>query len=58
MGYSLPCYDRRAKAEFLAACSDKEITVINTSETALESYRTHFGKDVVGQLGTCEECQP
>ena len=58
IGYSLPCYDRRARAEFLAACSEKDITVIDTSETALESYRGHFGKNIVVQLGTLEEFQP
>jgi len=57
MGYSLPCYDRRAKAEFLAVCSEREIVVVDPSETALEAYGSHFGKAIVGHLRKFEEYQ-
>ena len=57
IGYSLPCYDTRSRSEFLAACSEREIVVVDPSETALEAYGSHFGKAIVGHLRKFEEYQ-
>jgi hypothetical protein len=56
IGYSLPAYDMRSRREFMAACSEKEIVVIDPSKAALEAYRRHFGKGIVDQLARFEEC--
>jgi hypothetical protein len=56
IGYSLPCYDTRARSEFQTACSGKEVTVIDPSEQALETYQNHFGKGVAGRLGKFDRC--
>jgi hypothetical protein len=56
IGYSLPCYDTRSRSEFQIACSGKEVSVIDLSEQALERYRSHFGKRVMGQLQRFDEC--
>ena len=57
IGYSLPRYDTRSRSEFLAACSGKEIAVVDPSEMALEAYRSHFGRVTACHLGKFEECQ-
>ena len=50
-------YDTRSGSEFQNACSGKEVTVIDPSEQALETYQDHFGKGVVGRLGRFDECE-
>jgi hypothetical protein len=57
IGYSLPFYDTRSRSEFQNACSGKQVTVIDPSEEALETYQKHFGKEVVGRLGKFDECE-
>lgn len=57
IGYSLPCYDTRSRSEFLAVCPEKEIVVVDPSETALEAYESHFGRGIVGKMGKFENCQ-
>ncbi|MGB8887081.1 MAG: hypothetical protein WCC87_10190 [Candidatus Korobacteraceae bacterium] len=56
VGYSLPCYDTRSRSEFQTTCSGKEITVVNSSEQALETYQNHFGKGVAFRFGKFDQC--
>ena len=57
IGYSLPCYDRRSTTELVAACSGKEIGVVDPSSKVQEAYRCLLGRDIGCQLENFEECE-
>ena len=56
VGYSLPCYDTRARAEFHATCSGKSIAVIDPCEQVLKTYQDVFGSSISAHLSKFEDC--
>ena len=47
----------RGQERVPAACSDKDITVVDPSEMTLGAYRSHFGKGIVGHFREFQDCQ-